>query len=61
MNNNIPFRYYRINVTVAQFQFSVRGAKGQTVKLVFFTRIHYEVWISYYKIKYIKIYYQSLK
>lgn len=56
MNNNIPFQYYKINVTVAQFQFSVIGGKGQTVKLVFFTRIHYEVCLSYYKIKNIKIY-----
>lgn len=34
---NIPIWYDRMDVMVAPFQFSVRGAKGQTVKFAFFT------------------------
>jgi len=44
--NNTPIGYDRIDVMVAPFQFSVRGAKGQTVKFVSFTctRIMKFVW-----------------
>lgn len=51
---NRPIRYDGIDVTVAPFQFSVRDAKGQTVKLISFTSTYtsyYEACLIYHKIK----------